>query len=117
MPKPKINPETGAAAVEKALGGDGEEFSTAVRYSLQVLTEKAPGRSVEVRIPPYAATQCVAGPVHRRGTPANVVECPPQLWLELCCGHTSWVEAVASGKLLASGTRADDVAPLLPLFN
>lgn len=117
MPKPKIKPETGASAIVSAMAGDAAALQVAVRYSLQVLAEKSPGHSVEVRIPPFAATQCIAGPVHRRGTPANVVECPPTLWLELCRGRVSWSEAMATGELLASGTRADEVSALLPLFN
>lgn len=105
------------AAVASARSGDASALATAIRYTLQLMAEKSPGYSVEVRIPPYAAIQCVAGPVHRRGTPANVVECPPELWLELCLGTTTWSEAKSSGKLLSSGTRADEVQPLLPLFN
>ena len=117
MPRPKIKSEIGALAVQKALAGDSEPLGTAVRFSLQLLEAKSRGKSVEVRVPPFAAIQCISGPVHRRGTPANVVECPPQLWLELCSGKVSWSDAAASGKLLVSGTRAAEVAELLPLFN
>jgi hypothetical protein len=117
MARLRIKSEIGALAVQKALLGEIDQLGTAVRYSLQLLEAKSPGKSVEVRVPPYAAIQCISGPIHRRGTPANVVECPPQLWLELCSGRASWSEASASGKLLASGTRAAEVAHLLPLFN
>jgi hypothetical protein len=117
MPRPQIKPEIGSLAVQKALLGESDQLGTAVRYSLQLLEAKSQGKSVEVRVPPFAAIQCIAGPIHRRGTPANVVECPPQLWLELCSGRLSWSEALASGKLLASGNRAAEIADLLPLFN
>ena len=58
----------------------------AVRHSLAVLAQDAPGQTVEVRIPPYGAVQCVSGPIHTRGTPPNIVEAPPLLWLQLVCG-------------------------------
>jgi hypothetical protein len=62
---------------------------------------------VEVRVPPYAAVQCVEGPRHTRGTPPNVIETDPRTWLELALGRTSWDAAVAAGRVRASGTRAD----------
>lgn len=86
-----------------------------VRALLDVLVERAPGRSVEVRIPPFAAVQCVEGPRHTRGTPPNVVEASPTTWIRLACGRTSWVEAVADGSARASGERAD-LSGLLPLL-
>jgi uncharacterized protein (TIGR03083 family) len=87
----------------------------AVRALLAVLAEAAPGRSVEVRVPPYAAVQCIAGPRHSRGTPGNVVETDPTTWLRLACGRVSWVDAVESGHVDASGERAD-LSPHLPLL-
>ncbi|MGH3411086.1 MAG: sterol carrier family protein, partial [Streptosporangiaceae bacterium] len=86
----------------------------ATRFLLDSLAERAPGRAVEVRIPPYAAVQCVAGPRHTRGTPPNVVETDPLTWLDLATGRMDWAAAVASGKLRASGPRAD-VSDYLPL--
>lgn len=86
----------------------------AVRSTLSVLAARAPGRSVEVRVPPYGAVQCVGGPRHTRGTPPNVVEMDPVTWLELATGRTSWEEAVAAGRVAASGIRAD-LSSLLPL--
>ncbi|WP_037294488.1 sterol carrier family protein [Saccharomonospora azurea] len=90
------------------------ELARAVRLSLRTLAAVAPGRSVEVRVPPFAAVQCVAGPRHTRGTPANVVETDPRTWLELALGRLKWTDAVETGKVAASGTRAD-VSAWLPI--
>ncbi len=91
-----------------------EALATAVRFTLEELASVAPGRSVEVRVPPFGATQCIAGPVHRRGTPASVVETDPVTWLEVTLGTLGWAEAVESGRVRASGERAtlDDHLPL-----
>ena len=59
---------------------DRNTTATAVRYTLEELAAVAPGRSVEVRVPPYGATQAVAGSTHRRGTPPSVVETDAQTW-------------------------------------
>ncbi|SFP75944.1 hypothetical protein SAMN05421810_103328 [Amycolatopsis arida] len=83
------------------------ELAAAVRLSLRTLAADAPGRSVEVRVPPFAAVQCVEGPRHTRGTPPNVVETDPRTWLELATGLVDWPAAVAAGRVSASGTRAD----------
>jgi hypothetical protein len=89
-------------------------LARAVRLSLRVLPAIAPGRSVEVRVPPFAAVQCVPGPRHTRGTPPNVIETDPRSWLELATGLLSWADAVAAGRVTASGSRAD-IAALLPV--
>jgi hypothetical protein len=86
----------------------------AVSYTLGLLTSRAPGRSVEVRVPPFAAVQCVPGPRHTRGTPPNVVEADPLTWLDLATGELTWATALASGRLRASGQRAD-ISAYLPL--
>jgi hypothetical protein len=110
----------GTALVEAVVeaAGRGEPDRTvlraAVSYLLSLLAARAPGRTVEVRIPPVAAIQCVAGPSHTRGTPPNVVETDPVTWLSLATGETSWAEAVASGRLRASGSRSD-ISRYLPL--
>lgn len=91
------------------------ELAAAVRLSLHTLAADAPGRTVEVRVPPFAAVQCVAGPRHTRGTPPNVVETDPRTWLELAVGRKEWAAAVAAGEVRASGTRAD-LGQLLPLL-
>ena len=88
--------------------------ATAVRYSLEEVTARAPGNSVEVRVPPFGVTQCVEGPRHTRGTPPNVIECDAGTWLAMVTGQLSWADAVGSGKVSASGLRAD-LSELLPL--
>ncbi|MEI8057370.1 MAG: sterol carrier family protein [Actinomycetes bacterium] len=86
----------------------------AVKASLAVLAQRAPGRSVEVRVPPYAAVQVIAGATHRRGTPPAVVECDARTWLELVAGLAQWHIVVADGRLRASGERSD-ISSYLPL--
>jgi hypothetical protein len=86
----------------------------AVRYSLRLLEERVPGRTVEVRVPPFAAIQCVPGPRHTRGTPPNVVETDPLTWLDLAAGRLDWSTAVSAGRVRASGQRAD-LSRYLPL--
>jgi Bacterial SCP ortholog len=87
---------------------------TAVRFTLEELADVAPGKAVEVRVPPDGAVQAVPGPRHTRGTPPNVVETDPATWLALATGAIRWADALASGKVSASGDRAD-LSPLLPL--
>jgi hypothetical protein len=86
----------------------------ATRALLAELVARAPGRSVEVRVPPYGAVQCVAGPRHTRGTPPNVIETDPLTWLRLATGRLAWSDAVRSGAVHASGIRTD-ISGLLPL--
>jgi hypothetical protein len=88
--------------------------AAAVRLSLRTLAQVAPGHSVEVRVPPFAAVQCIEGPRHTRGTPPNVVETDPRTWLELATGTRTWADAAAAGKITASGNRAD-LSAHLPL--
>jgi uncharacterized protein (TIGR03083 family) len=92
---------------------------TALRLVVQtladVLATRAPGRSLELRVPPYAAVQCVEGPRHTRGTPPNVVETDPVTWVRLAAGRQPWAEAVGSGAVSASGERAD-LTRWLPLL-
>ena len=97
-------------------GADPERavLRDAVRELLAALSARAPGRSVEVRIPPFGAIQCVAGPRHTRGTPPNVVETDPMTWLLLATGRLSWADATAEGRVRASGIRTD-LSELLPL--
>ena len=86
----------------------------AVRYTLGLLADRAPGRTVEVRVPPFAAIQCIPGPRHTRGTPPNVVETDPMTWLSLATGELDWAAALATGRLLASGQRSD-ISSYLPV--
>jgi hypothetical protein len=83
---------------------------------LKALVAKAPGHAVEVRVPPYGAVQCIEGPRHTRGTPGAVIELPPELWIDVALGRTTWAEARSTGKLRASGERTDltGLLPLLP---
>jgi uncharacterized protein (TIGR03083 family) len=81
----------------------------------KAFAQKAPGRSVELRVPPYAAVQCVEGPRHTRGTPPNVVETDGPTWVRLAAGRLLWSDAVAAGAVRASGARAD-LAEWLPVL-
>ncbi|MFJ2503374.1 MULTISPECIES: sterol carrier family protein [Microbacterium] len=92
------------------------DLATAVRYLLQLLDEKAPGNSVEVRVPPFGAVQVIQGPRHTRGTPPNVVEMDAATWIAVATGAEAWADAAAGGRIHASGTRADlsDVLPVRP---
>ena len=113
----KIAGPDGLEAISAYLTGNAAESSiaTAVRFLLEELGTIYPGNAVEVRIPPYGAVQCIEGPAHTRGTPANVVEMDPTSWLELALGKSSFEELAASGKLTASGSRSD-LAGLFPIF-
>jgi hypothetical protein len=103
------------AAVAAALERRGPaDLKLLTKHFLAVLAERAPGRSVEVRVPPYAAVQAVPGVRHTRGTPPAVVETDPATWLDLATGVLTWAEAVDGGRVVASGERAD-LAPYLPL--
>jgi hypothetical protein len=117
------DPAEAAAALDRvrpALAGVGdspatpEDLRLLVRHYLARLSQVAPGNSVEVRIPPYAAIQCVPGPQHTRGTPPGVVETDPLTWIRLATGALSWAEAVDEGRLIASGERTD-LSAYLPL--
>jgi hypothetical protein len=92
-----------------------EIIATAVRFLLEELGSNHPGSSVEVRIPPYGAVQCIEGPTHTRGTPANVVEMDPISWIDLALGKSSFEQLAVSRKLTASGSRSD-LAGLFPIF-
>lgn len=116
-----MDPQAGRDAVAAALAAieAGERparqvLGPAVRFLLELLADRAPGKAVEVRVPPYAAVQCVEGPRHTRGTPPNVVEMDPVTWVLLAVGRLPWADAVAAGRVSASGPRAD-LSGLLPL--
>ena len=101
------------------LAGEAEQppravVGAAVKTSARWLAQHVPGRSVELRVPPHVAVQCIEGPRHTRGTPPNVVETDAATWLRLASGATSWADAVAEGTVVASGNRAD-LSPYLPL--
>ena len=104
------------AAVRRLAAGEPTEVDLPLltRHFLAELTQRAPGRSVEVRVPPYAVAQCVAGARHTRGTPPAVVETDPLTWVLLATGRLTWTEARSTGRLMASGERSD-LSALLPL--
>jgi hypothetical protein len=89
-------------------------LATAVRYTLEELAARHPGRSVEVRVPPHGAVQCLEGPAHKRGTPPNVVETDAPTWLALVMGTEDWTDAEVAGRVRASGLRAD-LSAYLPM--
>jgi hypothetical protein len=85
-----------------------------VKHYLAVLEQRAPGRSVEVRVPPYAAVQVVPGVRHTRGTPPAVIEMDAETWLAVATGRTTWHQGIDDGVVVASGERTD-LSPYLPL--
>jgi len=90
-------------------------LADAVRLTARSLAASAPGASVEVRVPPFVAVQCIEGPRHTRGTPPNVVETDPRTWLLLATGLLTLTDAVAQGSLQMSGSRAGEIAAWLPV--
>ncbi|MFL6024941.1 MAG: sterol carrier family protein [Marmoricola sp.] len=93
---------------------DRDEQKRLTKHYLAVLAAKAPGYSVEVRVPPFGAVQAVEGGRHTRGTPRAVVETDPETWIAVAEGRLSWPDAIESGKVRASGERTD-LAAYLPL--
>jgi hypothetical protein len=123
MARRRIKHDDGIAAINAVIQANidltplaetNPAFVTAVRYLLEELAEIAPGNSVEVRVPPLGATQCIEGPRHTRGTPPNVVELSPKVWFDLALGYISWNSAVQEHLISSSGVRAslDEVLPL-----
>ncbi len=105
------------AAVTDALASDPrthEQDKLLVKHFLAVLAERAPGNSVEVRVPPFAATQVIEGVRHTRGTPPAVIETDAATWIAVATGGTTWQQALDDGAVRASGERTD-LAPYLPL--
>ncbi|MBA1838084.1 hypothetical protein GC584_08460 [Corynebacterium sp. zg912] len=101
-------------------GGDAEpsrsELANACRRTARTLAEELPGHSVELRVPPFVAVQCVEGPRHTRGTPPNVVEMKPEVWLRLATGLTTFDAELERGTIDASGSRAHEIAAGLPVI-
>ncbi|KUI32902.1 hypothetical protein AU196_11315 [Mycobacterium sp. IS-1742] len=94
---------------------DRNRIAEAVRLTARTVAALAPGASVEVRVPPFVAVQCIAGPTHTRGNPPNVVETDPRTWLLVATGLLPFDEAVVSGALQLSGSRAAELAAWLPV--
>jgi Bacterial SCP ortholog len=117
-PRRRTDPDAGRAAL-RAWQAEPDAvpratLAAAVRWSLEELAGRSPGHATEVRVPPFGAVQCIEGPRHSRGTPPNVVETDPSTWLGLVVGRIEWADAVATGRVRASGSRAD-LSALLPL--
>lgn len=110
------DPAEVAAALVRARAGepDRADLRLLTKHFLAVLEQRAPGHSVEVRVPPYAAVQVIPGVRHTRGTPPAVVETDALTWIALATGELAWEDAESSGRVVASGERAD-LAPYLPL--
>lgn len=111
------DPADVAAALAAWRGGSADRAALRllVKHSLAVLQQRAPGNSVEVRVPPYAAVQVIAGVRHTRGTPPAVVETDADTWLRVAAGVLAWEQAVGQGSVTASGERTD-LSGLLPLL-
>jgi hypothetical protein len=112
----RADPVEVAAALDRHAAGSAgtDDLRLLTKHYLAALQERAPGRSVEVRVPPYAAVQVVEGVRHTRGTPPAVVETDVETWLALATGRLSWTAAEAAGSIRASGERAD-LSAYLPL--
>ena len=102
---------------ETAPAPDRATLGEAVRLTARALAAAAPGSTVEVRIPPFVAVQCIPGPRHTRGTPPNVVETDPRTWLLLASGLLAFDVASGDGRLTASGSRAGDIVNCFPLVS
>lgn len=127
MPAPrKADPQATLAAVRIVAGWlrdddadtpDRAAIAAAVRLTARTLATVAPGASVEVRVPPFVAVQCISGPRHTRGTPPNVVETDPRTWLRLAAGLLDISDAEQDGALRLSGSRSGEIAAWLPLVS
>jgi hypothetical protein len=124
VPRPGVDPAKTREAVQSVADWLHDEscpapartdLAVAVRLTARTLAASAPGASVEVRVPPFVAVQCISGPRHTRGTPPNVVETDPRTCLGLAAGLLSLAEATASGALRLSGSRAGEIGAWLPL--
>lgn len=120
MAGPPLDPAVVAAAVERCVAADAAgdpvavgDLRVAVRGTARAFAARVPGHSVELRVPPYVAVQCVQGPRHARGTPRAAVETDALTWLLLVTGRLTFVAAVAAGRVRASGERSD-LSPHLP---
>ena len=111
MPKKRISDDEG----QKFLADLPLSTAMAVRYLLQLLEEREPGGTIELRVPPFGAVQLIGGLSHRRGTPPNVVELDPENFLELALGRSTWDALTLEGRLLVSGSRAEELRKLFPI--
>ncbi|MEY4397853.1 MAG: hypothetical protein RLZ53_429 [Actinomycetota bacterium] len=121
MPQRRVKVSDGIDAVRAVLADSTKrvnsdpQFQMAVRYLAEELSVLRPGGSVELRVPPLVAVQCIAGLEHRRGTPPNVIELSPLDWFALAVGEVTWDSLYGQGKISASGTRAE-IEDALPIW-
>ena len=110
------DPAEVAAALGRVAAGepDRTDLRLLTKHFLAVLEHRAPGHSVEVRVPPYAAVQVIPGVRHTRGTPPAVVEMDAPTWIALASGEPLLVRrrAVRPGDRLRSARRPDAVPPV-----
>jgi hypothetical protein len=110
---PADPPEVAAALAARTAGtASRADLRLLVKHYLALLQERAPGNSVEVRVPPHAAVQVIEGVRHTRGTPPAVVELDAETWIGLATGEVTWADAFGTGRVRASGERADLTAHL-----
>jgi hypothetical protein len=83
------------------------QITAAVKEILDLIKNISPGKSVELRVPPYGAIQCVSGSNHRRGTPPNTVEMSGQTLVRLINEPALWSSLCESGEVRASGLLSD----------
>jgi hypothetical protein len=113
--RPASPADLAAALARVDAGTSGKaDLRLLVKHYLAALETKAPGHSVEVRVPPYAAVQAIPGVRHTRGTPPAVIETDATTWIAVARGELPWTDALASGTVSASGERTD-LTPYLPL--
>lgn len=113
----RISEDAGNSALERWKSGapEADDEALSVRFTLQMMKLKAPGSSVEVRVPPWGAVQAIEGPTHTRGTPPAVVEMSPTVWLQVATGAQTFDEALTLGLIQASGERSN-LSAWLPLL-
>ena len=107
----KITVEAGTAALKDLPA----QLPTAVRFLLQKVEADHRGGTVELRVPPFGAVQCIEGMNHRRGTPPNVVEMTPEVFLGLCMGELSPEEAMTKPGCSFSGEKAELTFVVFPV--
>ena len=112
----EADPAAVSSARARLVAGDAtpDDLRLLVKHAMAVLQRRAPGGAVEVRVPPYSAVQVIGGTTHKRGTPPAVVETDAETWLALAFGDLAWADAVAAGRVVASGERSD-LSEHLPL--
>ena len=111
-----VDPAVFVPALDRFRRGEADsgDLRLLTKHLLALLVAKAPGGAVEVRVPPYAVAQCVAGTRHTRGTPPAVVEMDAATWIAIAVGDLEWAEADRDARLVASGERSD-LGHLMPL--